>query len=249
MNLRVGGRRGGGNRGSRSNRSRRRCRFRRCSGCGSASRWSGSLSARWNVRWNGRWCGRCWSRRRPHCRWRRNRSGRGGWFFRRHGKRDCSLRRCRDWFCLHDYFNFGGRCVCNSFIFGTGNPILRRECDAPHVACCLEFKPDLKQFTHGTRSLHPDHMSRHDTRRHARLHSRNFQRDDRVLRNVVLRLILAAVAVHHHRGRAFLERLAKRVDSRYRDGNCLHDPRAPALLCAGIARWQSRLAQLTPPPR
>jgi hypothetical protein len=29
----------------------------------------------------------------------------------------------------------------------------------------------------------------------------------------------------------------------------LYDPRAPALLCAGIARWQSRLAQLTPPPR
>ncbi len=249
MNLRVGGRTSWGNRGSRSHRSWRRCRFRRCSGCGSASDWSGGLSARWNIRWNGRWRDWCWWWRRPHCRWRRNRSGRSRWLLRLHGDRGCSVRRGRDWFCLDDYFNFGGRCVRSCFIFGTGDPIFGWECDAPDVACRFEFKPDLKQFAHGTRSLHPDHMSRHDARRNARLHPRNFQRDDGILRNVMLRLVFAAVAVHHDRGRAFFERLAERVDSRYRDGNCLHDPRAPALLCAGIARWQSRLAQLTPPPR
>ena len=54
----------------------------------------------------------------------------------------------------------------------------------------------------------------------------------------MLRLILAAMAIHHDRRGPFLERLPERVRTRYRDRDRLHDARAAALLRARIVGWQ-----------
>ncbi len=66
----------------------------------------------------------------------------------------------------------------------------------------------------------------------------DLKRDHRVLWNVVLGLVLTAVAVDHHGRRAFLERLAEGIHTRDSDRHRLHDARAAAFLRAGIARWQ-----------
>ena len=66
----------------------------------------------------------------------------------------------------------------------------------------------------------------------------NLELDRRILGNVVLGLVLAAVTVDHHGRGAFLERLAERVHTRYRNRHGLHNTRATALLCAGVIQWQ-----------
>src|SRR5271156_1664787 len=54
----------------------------------------------------------------------------------------------------------------------------------------------------------------------------------------MLRLVFAAMAIHHDRGGPFLEWLAERIRTRYSDRDCLHDARAAALLRARIVGWQ-----------
>ena len=217
---------------------------------------------RWSVR---RW-GCCGSRRRCYCvarlrwgrggrwncggthRWRRWNCPRRRWrLFRRHCGRSGRLWRNHRWFCLYDHFDFRGRYCRSRFLLGARDPVFRRKRDSPDISSCFEFQADLKQLPNRSRPLHPHDMAGHDARRKRRLHARNFQGDDGILGDVVLGLVFAAVAVNHHRGGAFFEWLPERVDARYRDGNRLYDARAPALLRAGIARWQSRFVQLDPP--
>src|SRR5208282_1479898 len=108
---------------------------------------------------------------------------------------------------------------------------------------------DLKQFPNGAWALDPDDSARSGLRRSAGLELRDFEIHNRILRNVMFRLVLAAVAVDHHGGGAFLEGLAERVHTRDCERHGLHDARATALLIAEIAgcerlghtllRWQT----------
>ena len=50
----------------------------------------------------------------------------------------------------------------------------------------------------------------------------------------MFRLVLAAVNVDHHGGRALFERLAEGVHTRHRERHGLHDSRAAALLVRRI---------------
>ena len=54
----------------------------------------------------------------------------------------------------------------------------------------------------------------------------------------MLRLVLAAVAIHHHRRGAFLERLSERIHTSHRNGDGLHDARTSTLLRIGFVGRQ-----------
>src|SRR5580658_1157684 len=111
-------------------------------------------------------------------------------------------------------------------------PILRRKCNPPEIPGNFKLQSDLKKLAHRARPLHPYHSPLRMI--WPALRARNIQRHHRILRNVMFRLILTSVAIHHHRRGALLEGLPERVGARHRNRYGLHNARAAALLCAGI---------------
>src|ERR1700721_1318314 len=154
---------------------------------------------------------------------------------RLHLRWSIGLRRRRSsWVYLELLNEFqGARRVAATFCDGC-LPVIGRERDAPNVAGRFKFEPNLKKFANGARTLHPNDASLNGVRRPSRFGRRNIQSDRRLLGNVVLRLVLTTVAVHHHGGSALFEGLPQRIHTRHRERHRLHDSRAAALLRAGI---------------
>src|ERR1700722_7233727 len=100
----------------------------------------------------------------------------------------------------------GARRVAGTFRDGC-LPVIGRERDAPDVARRFKFEPNLKKFANGARTLHPNDASLNGVRRPSRFGRRNIQSGGRILGNVVLRLVLTTVAVHHHGRGALFEGL------------------------------------------
>src|SRR5579862_7863472 len=88
-----------------------------------------------------------------------------------------------------------------------GLPVIGRKRDAPHVAGCFKLESNLKKLANGARTLNPHHSPLNGVRRPSRFGRRNIQSDRRILGNVVLRLVLTTVAVHHHGRSALFEGL------------------------------------------
>ena len=116
-------------------------------------------------------------------------------------------------------------------------PVVGRKRDAPNIPGNFKLQADLKKFADCAGTLDPDHPPDERPPGCASLGPRDFQGDGRVLGNVVLRLVLAAVAVDHDGRGALFERLPERIDTRDRDWHGLDNSRASTLLLAGIFRW------------
>ena len=114
----------------------------------------------------------------------------------------------------------------------TGRPILRRKRNTPEIPGNFKLQSNLEEFAHRARALHPYHPPLRMER--SAFRTRNIQRNHRILWNVMFRLVLTPVAIHHHRRGALFEWLPERVGSRHSYRYGLHNARAAALLCAGI---------------
>ena len=117
-------------------------------------------------------------------------------------------------------------------------PIFRRKRDAPGISGHFKFQANLKKFANRPRPLHPNHAPFRALRLAAGFRLRNIQLHDRIFGDVMLRLVFAAMAIHHDRRRPFFKRLPERIRTRYCDRDRLHDARAAALLRARFVGWQ-----------
>src|SRR6185437_10563942 len=98
-----------------------------------------------------------------------------------------------------------GRRWRGGYVLSTREPVVGRKRDAPHVSSDFELESNLEKLSHSARPLHPYHAPQDGPGRKRRLGAGDLERHNRVFRNVVLRLVLTAVAVHHHRRGALFE--------------------------------------------
>src|SRR5579862_3299804 len=68
----------------------------------------------------------------------------------------------------------------------------------------------------------------------------NFNRKPGTFLDVMLRLVLAAVAVHRNSGREFFERLAQGILRPYGHRHGMNHSSAATVFCATAVRWQRR---------
>ena len=117
----------------------------------------------------------------------------------------------------------------NLLNFLRSKPIGRREGNAPGVSWVFQLERDLEKLPDRSRPLDPCHSPAHRSRRLAGFGVRDFERDPHVFEDVVLGLVAASVAVDDESRGALGERTSQRVNTRYSERDCLHNPRAAAL--------------------
>jgi hypothetical protein len=103
---------------------------------------------------------------------------------------------------------FGVRCGRElTFRF---QPIFRQRTLFPNVRGSLEFDSDLEKFADRVRTLNPS-----DAGANVRMRVRQFQRNPRVAREMVLGRVLAAVQIERKRTGTLFERLTEKIRAAY----------------------------------
>jgi hypothetical protein len=108
-------------------------------------------------------------------------------------------------------------------------PIRWRKGNAPSVPWDFQLQGDLEKLSHSAWTLDPSHSSANSSGSLPGFGVRDFESDPHIFQNVVLRLVAAAVAIDDQRRGAFREGASECINTRNRQRNRLHDPRAASL--------------------
>ena len=117
------------------------------------------------------------------------------------------------------------------FVIRVREPIFGGRFDVPNISRNFKFQSDMENFAIGAGPLNPDDSSGEQARTRSTLAGADFDGERGTFRDVMLRLILAAVAVDGNGGGEFLELLAQCVHTPYGDRHGVNDSCTATVFC------------------